>query len=475
MTTENRCRLTYIVADYLSTNIAVLLFNIFRYYDLPSAYQQFNTLSDFLLSIMPLAGQALFPLGMMLIYYMSGAYSEVYLRSRASELLSTIFSAFIGTLILIFVALINDLTLDKTRDYAMFIVLFLLLFGVVYIPRLILTVRNHRWVISGEVSFPTLIVGYGSAKELFRRQCDKLLPRIGMRLAGLIDYENGADGLGDISDCPVNNFSEIRDVCTRLNISQVIVIPHPDGLDRTLKVIAPLYDLGIPVYIAADGLPGYIFNKHILNLRAEPYIDVTGGRLNASTMCSKRVADICISALALAVVAIPVVIMGIAVKIDSRGPMFYRQRRVGRNKREFNIIKLRTMHTDSEADGHPALSHPGDQRVTRLGRVLRKYRLDELPQFFNVLRGDMSLVGPRPERPHFTREILQREPAYTLIHRIRPGITSLGMVKYGYASTIDDMVRRSQYDLLYLENVSIVTDLKIMLYTARTVLTGKGV
>ncbi len=133
------------------------------------------------------------------------------------------------------------------------------------------------------------------------------------------------------------------------------------------------------------------------------------------------------------------------------------------------------MCQNAEADGKPELSYPGDIRVTRVGRILRKYRLDELPQFFNVLRGDMSIVGPRPERPEFMEEMHRRNPAATLIHRVRPGITSLGMVRYGYASNMDEIMRRLQYDLLYLENISILTDLKIILHTANTVLSGKGV
>lgn len=475
MSAEDRCRLSYIAVDFVSTNIAVVIFNVFRYYQLPVAYQTFKTIGEFLSSPMLIIGQLFFPLAMMLIYYMQGSYSEVYLRSRASELLSTLFSSLVGTLILIFVALINDLTLDKTRDYTLFAVLFLLLFALVYLPRLILTSRNHRKLISGKVSFPTLIVGYGSRPELFGIQAEKMLPKIGMKPVALIDYENRSREIPLSGELRAYDLKDIKDVSDYFGVSQIIVIPHPDGVDRTLDVVSKLYGLDLPVFIAADRLPSHTFRKQILNMKAEPYIDVTGGRLNASTMCSKRVADIVISTLALSVVALPLALLGLMVKLDSRGPLFYRQTRVGRGHKKFKIIKLRTMKIDAETDDAPALSHPGDSRVTRIGRFLRKYRLDELPQFINVVRGDMSLVGPRPERPYFVDEISRQEPAYPLIHRVRPGITSLGMVKYGYASTVEQMIVRSRYDMIYLENISIVTDLKIILYTIRTVLTGKGV
>ena len=167
-------------------------------------------------------------------------------------------------------------------------------------------------------------------------------------------------------------------------------------------------------------------------------------------------------------------ILAIAIKCDSPGPIFYRQQRVGYHRRMFNIIKLRSMKVDSECHG-PRLSSADDPRVTRLGHMLRKYRLDELPQFWNVLVGDMSLVGPRPEREYFINLIMRQAPYYTLVHSVRPGITSWGMVKYGYASSVDQMVERLRYDLIYIENVSFPVDMKIILYTIRTVFTGKGV
>ena len=189
----------------------------------------------------------------------------------------------------------------------------------------------------------------------------------------------------------------------------------------------------------------------------------------------KRLLAILLSLCGMLVLSPLLLILCIAIKVDSPGPILFKQKRVGIHKKHFNILKFRTMRIDTPHDMPTHLLKDPDQYITRVGHFLRKTSLDELPQFFNVLKGDMSLVGPRPERKYFIDEIVKTAPYYYLLHNVRPGITSLGMVKYGYAASVDKMVERMEYDILYYENMSLTLDLTILIYTVKTVITGKGV
>lgn len=475
MNPEIRQKLKYLAADYISANIAVFLFNVFRYYDKPLEIQELFSLEAFLLSPMVLLGQVIFPLFMLGVYYLAAGYDNMFRRPRTLELSMSLITSLVGTLVVFFTIVINDLTLERLRDYTMLFVLFVLLFLIVCVPRIVLAWRTNNRIWRGEIIFPAAIVGYGSASHLFLMQIGNVAKTTGVKPVMLIDAENKSDAGCKFENLPITNISEAPEPCCKNEISRFIVIPHPDGWHRTLEVINELFAFNLPIYIAAENLPPYIFNTRLQGLIEEPFIDVTLSKMSYSTLHIKRLFDVVFSVLALVVLFVPMMFAALAVKLDSRGSVFYRQRRVGLYGRQFNIIKLRTMISEAEADGKPRLSSPGDSRVTRIGRVFRKYRIDEIPQLINVLLGDMSIVGPRPERPEFIEEMRRRNPATTLISRVRPGLTSLGMVRYGYASDVDGMMRRLQYDLLYLENMSLLTDLKIILFTIHTVISGKGV
>lgn len=188
----------------------------------------------------------------------------------------------------------------------------------------------------------------------------------------------------------------------------------------------------------------------------------------------KRLFDVVCSAIALVVLCPLFLVIAVFIKCDSKGPVIYRQQRLGRLAKPFTILKFRTMYENAETDT-PLLSAKDDKRITKFGCLLRKYHLDELPQLWNILVGDMSFVGPRPERKYFVDQLLVIAPEYVKLFKVRPGLSSWGSVKYGYASDLSRMVERMKYDLMYLDKMSLAIDIKIMAYTIKTVVTGKGV
>lgn len=230
----------------------------------------------------------------------------------------------------------------------------------------------------------------------------------------------------------------------------------------------------MPIKISPDIFSFVTSAIRLKDIYGEPFVDLTTPSLTEASKNIKRFTDTVSSAVALVVLSPVLLWLAFLVKRSSPGPIIYSQERIGLKQKPFKIYKFRTMRTDAEKDG-PRLSGDSDSRITPVGKFLRKYRLDELPQFWNVLKGDMSIVGPRPERAFFIEQIVKKAPYYVLVNQVRPGITSWGMVKYGYASTVDQMVERTRYDLIYMANMSLYVDMKILIYTVKTVVTGKGV
>lgn len=442
------------MVDWIATAIAWLIFDIIRFH---LVGEGFATLWGFLTAPMVVASQIVFPTGMLAIYWLSGYYDNVLDRSRVRELYLTVLSAGAGTVIVLLIILLNDLTPDLHNDYILLASLFAALFVCVFTAREIITTIFGRKILAGKIARRAVIIGH----------TDRPLP------AGFVKLSES-----DLDDA-LRQAREGGPDC-------FILTPSPQGLSALMPALGALIPFNLPVYLLPDSAslvehryttrdgehPGG--SNRVASIADEPLIDLTRTEMSSSALNFKRMADIIVGSIGF-VVSLPVIlILAAAIKLTSPGPAFYRQRRAGYHRRPFNIIKLRTMRVDAEEYTGPALTSADDPRVTPLGRVLRKYHLDELPQFINVVRGDMSLVGPRPERQHFVDRIIEMEPFYALIHQLRPGLTSWGMVKYGYASTVPEMVERLRYDLLYLENISFAVDVKIILYTFRTILTGKG-
>lgn len=472
MRSANRQRLLYVVADYLSTNLGYMLFNFCRYRFLPNVAMAYSDFWSFETSRMVIWGQLLFPVLMMGVYYLSGYYNSPFHKSRLQDFITTGGSALIGTLVVFLTALTNDMGGSRLFNYEIILSLLACMFIPVYTVRWFITRHATRCIHSRQWGFPTLIVGTSPAAVALHQRLDSMKRSMGYDIVGHVAVGPMPKGHFPYHAVPIDN---IEDECLRRGIRYLIVVPGGHSDEReSLQIVNRLLPLDIPIYMSPDMLHVVTSRVQTVNVAGEPLVEVSRAGVTGSTRNIKRLCDIIVSAVMLLLLSPVIGILAIAIKCDSPGPIFYRQQRVGYHRRMFNIIKLRSMKVDSECHG-PRLSSADDPRVTRLGHMLRKYRLDELPQFWNVLVGDMSLVGPRPEREHFINLIMRQAPYYTLVHSVRPGITSWGMVKYGYASSVDQMVERLRYDLIYIENVSFPVDMKIILYTIRTVFTGKGV
>ncbi|MDE5871816.1 MAG: sugar transferase, partial [Muribaculaceae bacterium] len=269
------------------------------------------------------------------------------------------------------------------------------------------------------------------------------------------------------------DLDQLEEFCRLRNIDQIILAPEKTNEEEILNLVYQLFPIGKPIKLSPDTINFMTSSITLKDIKGFPLVDLTHSSMSESEKNIKRAFDVVASVVMLIILSPVFLMLAIWVKTESKGPVFYRQERIGLKERPFDIIKFRTMREDAEANG-PQLSSDDDPRVTRSGRIMRKYRFDELPQFWNVLKGEMSLVGPRPERKYFINKIIELAPYYTLLYQTRPGITSWGMVKYGYASSVQEMVERSKFDLIYISNMSILVDLKIMLYTVLTILEGKG-
>ncbi len=471
MLNENIQRTKYVLGDLVTSSLAWFCYNCIRY-TLDPTHSGFSSMGAFLSSHVVLMGQFLFPLLMMVVYYLSGYYNEVFRKSRLQEVFTTFWSTGIVTLLIFFLALINDTAPRRRVNYEMIAMLWGTLFAAVYIVRCLFTSHTSHMIKSRQWSFNTLIIGRGSAGVAFGKKLDAMPQSLGYNILGYVSIP-GENDVKDVS-LPCYDLSHIRQACSEHHIEELIVVPTRQNPDAVLDTVNQLFVLNLPIKVTPDRFNVMLSQVRISDMVGDPLVDISGSSMSESGKNIKRVLDIILSVLVLILVSPLLLAVAVAIKLDSHGPVFYTQERVGYHNVPFNIIKFRSMVQDAEQANRPQLTSDEDPRVTRVGRFLRKYRIDELPQFWNVIKGDMSIVGPRPERQFYIDQIVKRVPSYALLHQVRPGITSMGMVKYGYAQNVDQMVERLSYDLLYLENMSLINDFKIMVYTIKTIVTGKG-
>lgn len=417
-------------------------------------YEGFGDIESFLTHSTSLWGQLLAPFFWISLFWLSGYYNKPFGKSRITELFSTFVTVSVGVVLLFFLLILNDLPRSYHIYYDVFFALWSLQFIGVYLPRLWITQAGKRKIKRGEWALHVLIIGTGERAQ--RIAAD--LTRLGYRVIGKV---------------AIQEMERLPERFEREPADELVVALEADEQQQLQPIIYSLYKYKCPIKIWADKSTP-LSRLKIKTVEDVPLIDLTDNHFLPVEQNVKWLMDKVLSLLALVVLSPLFGYIAWRVKRDSKGPVFFRQERIGYMGKPFQICKFRTMYVDAEKAG-PLLSSEDDPRITPFGHLMRKYRLDELPQFWNVLKGDMSLVGPRPERRYFIDQIVQKAPFYYLLHNVRPGITSLGMVKYGYAGNVAQMIERLEYDMLYYENMSLMLDLTILIYTVRTVFTGKGV
>ncbi len=461
----------YAFADYCSAAVAWFLFLFYRKnntfnIDFSNYIQHFSA-KDALLIL------SLVPLTWLGLHMFSGAYFNPYRKSRFIEIYRTLIITILGSILFYFIFIINDINKDYNYYYQSFFIYLLIQFLLTSIGRILVLRRIKKNINRGEFGYNTLIIGGNQQAIAIYKDINDNEVKLGYTFKGFVYADNsGSNGMSAFLP-KLGSINELEKIIDEHSIEEVIIAIDTSEHNKLQYILAQLSHRKVIIKITPDLYDIISGSVKTSNVFAAILIEIYPELMPDWQRVIKRALDIFISSMVLLLLSPLYLFAALKVKLSSSGSIFYKQQRIGLYGKPFWIYKFRSMVLNAEEKG-PSLSSENDPRITKWGRVMRKWRIDELPQFYNIIKGDMSLVGPRPERKYYIDIISQTHPHYKYLHKVKPGLSSWGMVKFGYAENTNEMIERMRYDLLYIKNCSLVLDFKIMIYTILVILQGRG-